>query len=85
MLVAPTEPKEPPWKRPHPSGTSSTEKETDLIYRFRPTEKDREKKLRNAQSEWDPASVSDWMHWIINQRTEAEGKPTIQWLDTEND
>lgn len=69
----------------------------DLVYRLRPTEEDREKKLRAAQSEWDrtkkryedalvdPASVSDWMHWLINQWAEAEGKPTIKWPDTEND
>lgn len=69
----------------------------DLVYRFRPTEEDREKKLRNAQSEWDrtkkryedalvdPTSVPDWMHWLINQWAEAEGKPVIQWPDTESD
>ena len=69
----------------------------DLVYRFRPTEEVREKKLRNAQSEWDrtkkrykdaladPASVPDWMHWLINQWAEAEGEPAIQWSDTEND
>ena len=65
----------------------------DLVYRFRPTEEDRKKKLRSAQSEWDrtkkryedaltnPASVPDWMHWLINQWAEVEGKPTIQWPD----
>lgn len=75
----------------------SIETGEDLVYRFRPTEKDREKKLRNAQSEWDrtkkryedaltdPASVPDWMHWLIDQWAEAEGKPTIKWSDTEND
>lgn len=74
----------------------SIETGEDLVYRFRPTEKEREKKLRAAQSEWDRTkkryedaledteSVPDWMHWIINQWAEAEGKPTIQWPDTEN-
>lgn len=69
----------------------------EIIYRLRPTEKDRERKLRNAQSEWDrtkkryedaledTASVPDWMHWLINQWAEQEGKPTIEWPDTEND
>lgn len=69
----------------------------DLVYRFRPTEKDRERKLRNAQSEWDrtkkryedaltdPASVPDWMHWLINQWAEQEGEPTIDWSNVEND
>nr|DAK80766.1 MAG TPA: hypothetical protein [Caudoviricetes sp.] len=75
----------------------SIETGEDLVYRFRPTEKDREKKLRNAQSEWDrtkkryedalvdPTSTPDWMHWLINQWAEAEGKPAIEWPDTEND
>lgn len=74
----------------------SIETGEDLVYRFRPTEEDREKKLRNAQFEWDRTkqryedaladltSVPDWMHWRINQWAEAEGKPTIQWPDTEN-
>ena len=69
----------------------------DLVYRLRPTEEDRERKLRSAQSEWDhtkkryddaledPTSVPDWMHWLVNQWAEAESKPTIQWPDTEND
>lgn len=68
----------------------------DLVYRLRPTEEVREKKLRNAQSEWDrtkkryedalvdPASVPDWMHWLINQWAEAEDKPTIQWAEAES-
>lgn len=67
----------------------------DLVYRFRPTEEDREKKLRAAQSEWDrtkkryedaledAASVPDWMHWFINQWAEQEGKPAIEWPDTD--
>lgn len=69
----------------------------DLTYRLRPTEKDRERKLRSAQSEWDrtkkryedalddPTSVPDWMHYLVNQWAEQEGKPAIQWPDTEND
>lgn len=69
----------------------------NIIYRLRPTEKDRERKLRNAQLNWDhtkdryenakadPTSVPDWTHWSINQWAEAEGKPAIQWPDTEND
>ena len=69
----------------------------DLVYRLRPTEEDRARKLRSAQSEWDrtkkryedaledPTSVPDWMHWLVNQGAEREGKPTIQWPDTEND
>lgn len=68
----------------------------DLVYRVRPTKEDRERKLRSAQSEWDrtkkryedaeedPTSVPDWMHWLVNQWAEQEGKPTIQWSDTEN-
>ena len=75
----------------------SIETGEDLVYRFNPTKKDREKKLRSAQAEWDrtkkhyedaledPASVPDWMHWMINQWAEAEGKSPIQWPDTEND
>lgn len=67
----------------------------DLVYRLQPTKEVREKKLRNAQSEWDrtkkryedaltdPASAPNWMHWLINQWAEAEGKPTIQWPDTD--
>ena len=58
-----------------------------FVYRLRPTEKDRERKLRAAQSEWDrtkkyyedPASAPDWMHWDINRWAEEEGKPTIDW------
>lgn len=69
----------------------------DLVYHLRPTEEDRERKLRNAQSEWDrtkgryedalkdPASVPNWMRWLINQWAEQEDKPTIQWPDTETD
>lgn len=69
----------------------------DLVYRLRPTEEERERKLRSAQSEWDrtkkryedaledPTSVPDWMHWLVNQWAEQEGKPTIQWSDTETD
>lgn len=69
----------------------------EIIYRLRPTKEDRERKLRSAQSEWDrtkkryedaledPASVPDWMHWLVNQWAEQEGKPAIQWPDTEND
>lgn len=69
----------------------------DIVYRIRPTEADRRRKLRSAQSEWDrtkgryedaledPASVPDWMHWLVNQWAEQEGKPTIQWPDTETD
>lgn len=70
--------------------------EEDLVYRLRPTEEGRARKLRNAQSEWDrtkkryedaledPTSVPDWMHWLINQWAESEGKPTIQWPDTKD-
>ena len=73
----------------------SIETGEDLVYRFRPTEKIREKKLRAAQSEWDrtkkryedaledPASAPDWMHWRINQWAEQEGKPAIEWPDTD--
>lgn len=69
----------------------------DLVYRLQPTEEERERKLRSAQSEWDrtkmryedaledPTSVPDWMHWLVNQWAEQEGKPTIQWPDTETD
>ncbi len=77
--------------------TGSINSGEDLIYRLRPTEKDRERKLCSAQAEWDrtkkryedalenPASVPDWMHWLINQWAEQEGKPVILWSDTEND
>lgn len=70
--------------------------EEDLVYRLRPTEEDRARKLRSAQSEWDrtksryedaledPASVPDWTHWSVNQWAETEGKPAIRWPDTEN-
>lgn len=73
----------------------SLETGEDLVYRFRPTEEDREKKLRAAQSEWDrtkkryedaledTASVPNWMHWLINQWAEQEGKPTIEWPDAD--
>lgn len=69
----------------------------DLVYRLRPTEEDRARKLRSAQSEWDrtkkryenaledPTSVPDWLHWLVNQWAEAEDKPAIQWPDKEND
>lgn len=69
----------------------------DLVYRLRPTEEDRARKLRSAQFEWDrtktryedaqedPTSVPDWMHWLVNQWAETEGKPAIQWPDTETD
>lgn len=69
----------------------------DIVYRLRLTEEDHRRKLRSAQSEWDriknryenaledPASAPDWMHWLINQWAETEGKPAIQWPDTEND
>lgn len=63
-----------------------------VIYYLRPTDEDRERKLRGAQSEWDrtkkyyenPASAPDWMHYTINQWADQEGKPTIDWSDTEN-
>lgn len=75
--------------------TGSINSGEDLIYRLRPTEEVREKKLRNVQSEWDrtkeryenalvdPTSVPDWTHWFINQWAEAEGEPTIEWPDTD--
>ena len=73
----------------------SIETGEDLTYRLQPTEEVREKKLRNAQSEWDrtkkryedaladPTSVPDWTHWPINQWAETEGKPAIEWPDTD--
>lgn len=69
----------------------------DLVYRLRPTEEERTRKLLSAQSEWDRtkkryedaledlASVPNWMHWLVNQWAESEGKPLIQWPNTEND
>ena len=63
----------------------------EIIYRLRPTEKDRERKLRSAQFDWDrtkeryedakvdPASVPDWVHWSVNQWAQEEGKPAIDW------
>lgn len=69
----------------------------DLVYRLRPTEEDRARALRSAQSEWDrtkkhyedaledPTSVPNWTHWLVNQWAEQEGKPAIQWAGTEND
>lgn len=33
--------------------TGSSNSGEDLVYRLRPTEKDRARKLRSAQSEWD--------------------------------
>lgn len=76
--------------------TGRTNSGEDLVYRLRPTEEDRARKLRSAQSEWDrtkkryedaledPTSVPDWMHWLVNQWAEAEGKSTIQWPNTED-
>ena len=70
---------------------------TEIIYRFRPTEKDRERKLRSAQYSWDrskelyekaltdPDSVPRYMRWSIDEWTKNENKPTIQWPNTEND
>ena len=64
-----------------------------IIYYFRPTAEDRERKLRYAQSEWDrtkkhyedaltdPTSAPDWMRWSINRWAEEEGKPTISWAE----
>ena len=77
--------------------TGSLNSGEDLVYRLRPTEEDRARKLRSAQSEWDrtknhyedaledPASAPNWLHWLINQWAEAEGKPTIRRSDMEND
>lgn len=30
-----------------------------------------------------PLLPLDWTHWLINQWAEQEGKPTIEWLDTD--
>lgn len=69
----------------------------DLVYRFQPTEKDRERKLRSAQYSWnrskelyekaltDPDSVARYMRWNVDDWAKNEGKPAIQWSDTEND
>lgn len=77
--------------------TGSLNSGEDLVYRLRPTEEDRARKLRSAQSEWDrtkkryedaledPMSVPDWVHWQINQWAEQEGMSAIQWSDKEND
>lgn len=63
----------------------------DVVYRLRPTEEDRARKLRGAQLDWDrtkewyeeaqvdPASVPDWKHWSIKQWAKEEGKPAIDW------
>jgi hypothetical protein len=75
----------------------SIETGEDLVYRLRPTEKDRERKLRNAQHTWDrckelyekfltdPDSVPHYMRWNIEEWAKNENKPAIQWPDTEND
>lgn len=74
----------------------STDTGETIAYYLRPTDADRKRKLSSAQGEWDrtkkryedaledAASVPGWMHWLINQWAEAEGKPTIQWPDTES-
>lgn len=73
----------------------SIETGEDLVYRLRPTEKARERKLRVAQSEWDctkkryeealvdPNSVPTWFRWSVNLWAEQEGEPTIEWPDTD--
>ena len=69
----------------------------EIIYRFRPTEKDRERKLRSAQYSWDrskelyekaltdPDSVPRYMRWTVDEWAKNENKPVAQWPDTEND
>ena len=69
----------------------------EIIYLFRPTEKDRERKLRSAQYSWDrskelyekalidPDSVPRYMHWNVDEWAKNENKPAIQWPATEND
>lgn len=69
----------------------------EIIYRFRPTEKDRERKLRSAQYSWDqskelyeraltdPDSVPCYMYWNVDAWAKNENKPAIQWPNMEND
>lgn len=69
----------------------------EITYRLRPTEKDRERKLRQAQFTWDrsreryeealvdPCSAPDWARWDIDRWAKQEGKPAIDWSVTRND
>lgn len=66
----------------------------DIVYRLRPTAVDRKRKLRNAQDSWDrhkelyeqalasPSSVPTYMRWGVEGWAKNEGKPAIQWPDT---
>ena len=68
----------------------------EITYRLLPTEKDREKKLRNAQYSWDrskelyekaltdPDPIPRYMRWTVDDWARNENKPTIQWPDKEN-
>lgn len=68
----------------------------EITYYLQPTEKDRERKLRNAQYSWDrakelyekalidPDSIPRYMHWSIEDWAKNENKPAIQWPDEEN-
>lgn len=67
----------------------------EITYRLRPTEKDRERKLKQAQFAWDrsreryeealvdPRSIPDWAHWDINRWAEQEGRSAIDWSATD--
>ena len=66
----------------------------EITYYLRPTQKDLEKKLRDAQRSWDrnkelyeealtdPNPIPRYMHWSVNDWARKEDKPAISWPDT---
>lgn len=68
----------------------------EITYYLRPTQKDLEKKLRDAQRSWDrnkelyeealtdPKPIPRYMHWSVDDWARKEDKPTIAWPDTRN-
>lgn len=67
----------------------------EITYYLLPTEKDREKKLHNAQYSWDrskelyeraltdPDPIPRYMRWTVDDWARNENKPAIQWPDVE--
>lgn len=68
----------------------------EITYYLRPTQKDLEKKLRDAQRSWDrnkelyeealtdPNPIPRYMHWSVDDWARKEDKPAIPWPDTRN-
>lgn len=68
----------------------------EITYYLRPTQKDLEKKLRDAQCSWDrnkelyeealtdPNSIPRYMYWSVDDWARKEDKPAIPWPDTRN-